>query len=589
MIDTEATIQRRGLRRHSLSAGAASGRVRFTRPALGTFAWSALALLACVLALATVSVTDAGLQDQAVVHGGPFWGLYPAWLAVGLLVSVVLFAGNGKVRALALLAVGVVVMGLLGVLEPYGVFHDSWRNLGLGQLALQPAHAAAAYSDAYLSSSPLGFLLLGVLRFVFPNTPLMLQLYPLLSMVAYTVGVYAMALALADTHLASFVQDRDRAQYRVRFAQYAALAFLASASIFSVRINPAPQSLAFAILPFFLAAVLRGKQSRGYRLTALALFSLLILTHPVTALMSALLCAAFFVADLPFRRGSKPVISLNSVALYGSLFVAWLIYVGVWVLKSSNDFLRRVFSALDSGQAATVTASGSAVPMDFIWTHRIAMFGIALLVLGGLIVAWKVERAASMRLLAWFGVSAAWLPFMFFGEFADRGPLFASLPAAIAVAFLLNMRGTGRKARLTSGLASVAMLATAVTAFATSYSNHIGEVIAPAEVEGFHAIVAAQPEGKIVYGYVPPFAGEDLPIYTSGRIRAYALGAADADYSRLLRQNGVIVVSTAMDRAAASRGPEQQGAYKAFLAQLSDARQYELIYSNSFVRAYLGR
>lgn len=571
--------------------GKNTGRLRSSLPLL-----AACALAMGALLLAAISAAYAPLHSFGLVNAGPFWGIPGAWVGVGALAALALLVENRAVRTLSALLFGAGTMGLLGYVEPFGVFHDSWRNVGLGQMMLSPELSGAAFSDPYVSGSPGAFIVLGLLRAAFPDTASMLRVYPLLSALVYSAAIYTMALAYGDAHFSGFANGLRNAPYRMRFPLLAVVAFLSVAAIFSVRINPAPQSVAFAMLPFFLAAILRGKQGARYRLLALGLFGAIVLTHAITALMAAVICGAYFLSDLPLRARARPVVRLNTVAVYGCLFLTWLIYVGVWVVRAGSGFVERMLSILDSGQRATVSAGGDYAIWDFIWVHRVAMGGAALLILGGLIVAWKADRATGMRLLAWFGVSAAWTPLMFLGEFADRGPLFASLPASIAIAFLLNMRcmsrpmrGRSNKVKSVKTLVWITMLLTAVTGFATSYSNHVGEVITAPELQAFQAIAARVPDGKIAYGYVPPLTGDDLPVYLSDRVRAYALGAADFSYDRLLRQSGVIAVSEGMRQATRLRGGRQSAAYERFLGQLNDASRYELVYSNDFVRAYRAR
>ena len=547
-----------------------------------------VAVMACVAALGAALLTGVSVVDGAGAptswHGGPFWALPLAWLGTAILAGLALLVENRVARTLATLLFGATAIGLLGIIEPYGVFHDSWRNIGLGQLALSPDHAGQAYGNPYVGASPGGFLVLGLLRALVPDTASMLRLYPLFIMAVYFVGVYLLCTAFYDAHLES-----SEPQRRTRFGLLGAFSFLAIASIFSVRINPAPQTVAFALLPFVLAAVLRSKENWRYRLLGLGLFWALVLTHPITSVMAAAICGAFLFAGFCIRGQVKQVISLNTVVTYSSLFLAWLIYIGVWVLEEGGEFVTRMLSVLNSDQHASIAAGGGAALWDFIWTHRVAMGLAGMLMLAGLAVSWKANRAAGLRLFAWLGISSAWVPLMFLGEFADRGPLFASLPAAIAIAFLLDTRAGDTRARVARGAVAAAVVVMAVTAFGTSYTNHVGEVITPAEVQAFSAIAKAYPQDKIAYGYVPPFTGEDLPVYTTDRIRAYALGAADFSYDRLLRQSGVIAVSTGMREAVTLRGPRALAAYEEFLRQLQDESRYRLVYANDYVRAYRAR
>ncbi len=575
------------------------------KPAIsqGVMAWSGLSIvwgtLTVVAFLLTVwAVASSPPASNSALTGGPFWEIYPAWAGAAVLAALSLLVENRVVRLMSVLMFGVVVMGLLGYLEPYGVFHDSWRNVGLGQLTLDPQYSVQALNNPYVAGSPIGFVLLGVIRLTMPDTATMLRLYPLLTVLGYCVGVYQMALAFVDTHFPAYAKGPATAAHRVRFGLLSVFAFLSIASVFSVRVNPAPQSVAFALMPFFVAALLRSRQKTIYRITALLLVGLMVLIHPITSVMVILIGASFFASDLVVRSAKQrvSVVSSNTVILYVTLFVTWLIYIGVWVVKAGEGFAKRLLSVLNGGQTAVTSASGTYVSWDFVWTHRVAMALTGLFMILGLVVAWKANRDAGARLLAWFAVTAIWLPFIFLGEFGDRGPLFASLPASLAIAFLLNMRIMGRstrqyavKRKLAKALIVAGAITLATVSFATSYPNHIGEIITSQELDGFHAIAAKAGTEEITYGYMAPLSENDLYLYASDQLTAFATGAADFSYNKLLKAQGVIVVSENMRQAAQVRGTKPLAEYNLFVQRLQDPARYSLVYTNGFVSAYHAR
>jgi hypothetical protein len=470
-------------------------------------------------------------------------------------------------------------MGTLGFLEPLGVFHDSWRNVGLGQLAVSPTQAEAARQIPYVGSSPVSFLFLGLLRSAFSDTPGLLRVYPILSLLIYCTGLYALAAAFVSAHQGQLPVNH------ARFSQLSVFAFLAMAPLFWVRINPAPQSLAFALMPFCLAAVMNGATSVRFRMVALVAFGVIIAMHPITAVMIVSIGSVWALLDrLGQRRpaSSPPFVAANTMMFYGCLFLTWLIYVGVWIIVTGGSFAERMLNILDSGQRATVTATVTEGLKAFIWIHRAALGGGALLVMVGLLMSLSANRAAGARLLAWFATTAAWLPFFLFGEFADRGPLFASLPAALAVGLVLSTDHPF-KARV---LVRMFMLLTAFTSYITAYSNHIGEVITETEITAFNTIIEHSVDRIIVYGYMPPLTNEDVMVYSGNRLRTHAVGAADFSYERLLSQRSIIVISDQMREAAALRGPQALAALERFEAQLLEDEHYQLIFDNGSVRVF---
>jgi hypothetical protein len=264
-----------------------------------------------------------------------------------------------------------------------------------------------------------------------------------------------------------------------------------------------------------------------------------------------------------------------------------MIYVGAWVIKAGGSFFQRMLDVLSSGQHAAITASSSAESLQsFIWLHRIALGSGVLLILAGLAAVFFADRLAGVRLLAWFGMAAAWLPLLFFGEFGDRGPLFASLPAALAVGFVLSMQ---KHRQVAHWLAGGLMLTAAVTSYITAYPNHIGEVIMSQEVAAFGVIVRQSEGRNIAYAYAPPLSDDQLAAYTSDKLRAFAIGAADFSYERLTKTRNIIVISDQMREVARLRGPGAVAELEKFEAQLLNDRNYELVFDNGSVRAFRAR
>ena len=549
-------------------------------PRWGSMAAVALAIVTALIV--TLAVAQSPVKQASTLIGGPFWQApVIARAGVTLLAVLALFARSRIAQVAAVVAFGLATMGTIAYVEPMGVFHDSWQNVGLGQLVLSASNAEVARQVSYVASTPGSFVLFGLLADVFPDTPGFLRAFPVLCLLFYGSGIYTLATAFADAHQGQLRIDR------ARFGLMAVFAFLGLAPLFWIRVNPAPQSLAFGLMPFCLAAVLNSSTSTRFRVLALATFGVIIAIHPITAVMTLAIIGMWLLIDwlLNRRAAISPILASNTVVLYGCLFLSWLIYIGVWIIRSGGSFVRRMFDVLDSGQHATVSAAASEKLLAFIWLHRVALAGGALLVAAGVGLLILKHRAASLRLIVWFLVAAAWLPMMLFGEFADRGPLFASLPAALAVGFALSAIDRRNLRRLV-GLLTLTVV---VTSYITAYSNHIGEIITDSETAAFNVIAEQSGGRRIAYGYVPPLTGKHLLLYDGQHIRAYALGAADFSFNRFTATGDIIVISGQMREAAALRGPRALAALEQFENNLLADQHYQLIFDNGSVRAFRAR
>jgi len=535
---------------------------------------SLIGIIILGLAVLVIVALD-GATRQGLILGGVYWQLpVVVWFTVALLAAVALFGESLVLRLTAILAFGVATIGALGYLEPRGVFHDSWQNVGLGQLALIPSHVEATRQVAYIAGSPISFILYGVLSKVFPDTPGFLRAYPMLCVLIYCAGLYILTIAFAEAYVEQGAINREQ------FGLMSVFAFLALAPNFLVRINPAPQSLAFALMPFCLAALMKGKRSSIFRGVALATFMLIVFSHPITTFVIVGIGSTWLLMDHLSRRQGP--VTLTTVILYLCIFLSWLIYMGLWIIRTSGLFAQRIWEVINSGQHATVSVASSGSLAVFIWLHRGALGGVALLLIIGIWLMLTTQRTAGLRLVVWLAIAAAWLPLYLFGEFADRGPLFASLPGALVIGLLLS-QDRGRAFRWAI---SVLMLITTLLTYLTAYSNHIGEVITRAEVSAFQGIAKQSFDEKIIYGYTPPLTGETLSLYSQDRLRVYTLGAADFSYERLAHLNGIIVISDQMQHAAAQRGPEAVEQLKRFKLDLLADKQYELIFDNGSVVAF---
>jgi hypothetical protein len=547
---------------------------------IGSAVIAALSVIVAIVVLSVVSRLPILAPDALI--GGPFWHLpASAWVGIALLAAAVLVLDSDRYRVIAVAAFGLATMGALGYLEPLGVFHDSWRNVGLGQLALSPEYVDSMRQVSYVESSPISFLYMGLLQSVFPDMPSFLRVYPILCVLFYCTGIYVLAVAFADVH------GGRLAAMRSRLGLLSVFAFLTMAPLFAVRVNPAPQSLAFLLMPFCLAAILASVSSTRFRIIALVLFCVMILTHAITAAMVVSIAAGWLLLDRrPWRgAGSSSLLQPNSVILYASLFLSWLIYIGLWIISPGSSFVSRLLDVLNNGQHASVTAVPSAALATFIWLHRAALAGSALLILAGLALLAKTSRLAALRLVVWLGAAGLWAPFLLLGDFSDRGPLFASLPAALAVGYALS---ANKNIYLRRAMLIVAFVAATCSAI-TAYNNHIGEVVIQPEIDAFSVIEQQSQHQRLSYGYVPPLAGDQLLVYSGNRIHAYTLSAIDNSLDRLISLGNTIIISDQMRAAAAVRGPRALELLEQFEARLLQDSRFELVYDSGSVRAFRAR
>src|SRR4051812_49278397 len=108
---------------------------KLPRPLVYWRVWLGVSAAIATGALTLLMTMQASLQRLGATDGGPFWNLPVTILAgVALLAVLCLWCEATVARTVAVICFGLATMGVLAFIEPLGVFHDSWQNVGLGRL-----------------------------------------------------------------------------------------------------------------------------------------------------------------------------------------------------------------------------------------------------------------------------------------------------------------------------------------------------------------------------------------------------------------------------------------------------------------------
>ena len=155
----------------------------------------------------------------------------------------------------------------------------------------------------------------------------------------------------------------------------------------------------------------------------------LVLAHPVTPIL--VLPGVFSAIALVRRNGSTA--TLITAALIVVLASGWLIYQADWVLTSGLRLLEEILAQerrLPFGSLGSFNAAEDAAYLQYVAANRTLYIAVFVVLVVSMLLVWREKTAR---------ISAIWIGLLMpsivaalgAGNFADRGLLFALVPAAV--------------------------------------------------------------------------------------------------------------------------------------------------------------
>jgi len=267
------------------------------------------------------------------------------------------------------------VFGALVIIEPLGGFHDSISNLYLAQGFLSGNLRSA--NVPYVFDFPGAYAFLGILLSVSGlDVWTLSRIFPIVAFAVYAPSFLALGTR--------FVPPR----FGKTFPLYMAIAF---AGLFSLRINPAPVTIAALVL-VNLAVTLTKPRANTAAMRALAIILILAITitHPLTPFL--ILPLVFFFGDSQdWRRIGRGGVGLAVTS--AALFVAWIAFLGGYTFETGVRLLATALSGESPESTGGFVIVGPAAQTTFTWINRtylvLAAVTIAILLLMLIRTEWR--------------------------------------------------------------------------------------------------------------------------------------------------------------------------------------------------------
>ncbi|MHA1425924.1 MAG: hypothetical protein ACTSQI_08035, partial [Candidatus Helarchaeota archaeon] len=199
---------------------------------------------------------------------------------------------------------GLLAIGSLVILFPYSTLSDSWHNTAFSEALIEDG----VIHSSYVMSYPIFYIFNGILLQIPGLTPeLLIQISPIICLTLYLIGSFLLVRNALNLFFPDLKESQKNKAWFLTF-----YFFCVFGAKLGIRINPAPQTLGYIFLLFFLTFFLKqvNKPTNKTRILPILLLNLILFTHIIVfSYLIFFLILMFFIRK--FRR--EALITLLSV------------------------------------------------------------------------------------------------------------------------------------------------------------------------------------------------------------------------------------------------------------------------------------
>lgn len=372
------------------------------------------------------------------------------WFWISFLICILthIFYNNlNKITVLIFsFMLGLITIGSLAIILPLGTHNDSFFNLASAFTYFEQGKISVGNNPR--TSYPTAYILWGMLQNITSISFNGLLKYHSLILIPFYI--------LSSYLITSYFFDNKNSKTWIYFVFF----ILVFGSRFGIRLNIAPQTIAFVASIFFLAFYF--KKELKFRVLQLILLAFIVLTHAVTSHYLISVLVGLFGAEQILKKVSVKFNStrltnntsqntLNALLTFIAMHMAWFIYNGGYYFRNFvfilNDYIDIVFIEGSFTSSILPKLYGlSNPPLEMLIANRIGW--ILLIFIGTTVVIAILMMIKSgcvkkgTYLIMW--IAAISVNFLFFsyytrvGLILDRWFTFMLIPFGLAFAYALN-------------------------------------------------------------------------------------------------------------------------------------------------------
>jgi hypothetical protein len=343
----------------------------------------------------------------------PFQNLNPFfWLGL-LFILLSFFLGNKGQKIIAVVILMIYFVATLSIIFDYPVMHDSVIN-------------TAYFPDLQRNSGPYGKTYLGmgivldIVRLTTRGDSLQIAHY-------FPVGVGILYLLILGLFYYSWKG--------ILFSSFLsfglfALFFIVFGETFYLRFNASPQTIAYLLFLFSLSIVPLTNKSIWVRILLLITILMMIITHPVSPLLSLpAIGAAIVLVDKQNNRSLTHAIEFLLLVVVG--YLAWTLFMGDWIIRQAVNVMQ---SAMSTEKIIPIVNGATYISQikDYVFWHRILLVSLLILLFTLYLITFRTK--VWVFVTAWgIMLLPAFLLLFSYKDFFDRILLFGLIPCAIIV------------------------------------------------------------------------------------------------------------------------------------------------------------
>jgi hypothetical protein len=368
------------------------------------------ALVISSIVLWVISVQNTKVPNLSFIPPLQHLGLL-YWFGL-FIVLLGFLLGNRAQKIVALVVLMVYFICTISIIFELPIMHDSAINTAYSPTS---RGSFAQYGSSYLGMG----IILTIIQAAFGSNSMQIAHF-------FPVGVGIVYLLILGLFYYSWRGILFSSFFS--FCLFALFTF-AFGETFYLRINASPQTIGYLCFLFSLSIVPLANKSIWLRVLLLLSITLMIVTHPVSPLLSIpALGASIFLVD---RRDNIPVFhTAEFLILILVGYLAWTFFMGDWIVKQA---VLVVLNALETEKIIPIVGS-MAINLvqinNYVFLHRILLISLlgilaALYLITFRSKAWMFATAWGIALLPGFVILFS------YKDFFDRIILFALIPCAI--------------------------------------------------------------------------------------------------------------------------------------------------------------
>lgn len=453
-----------------------------------------------------ISVAGVRIYEFQPYDFGPFQYMpFFFWPFFIIVCFINIIKTKKHTKILSMLILGLMTIGTLSIIEPYGRMHDSWQNVATSKIIYSTG--TLNFGHDYVQSYPLHYLIFGtLLEITSMSVRDIVRFTPIFMVFAYLSGLILIIKSFSPLFRLNSKEILNITSISFLFLSIFGL------SLLGLRINPAPQSIAFILFFYFIFTFLKNEIK--WRILSLLLFFSIISTHFITPIVMIYSFFCFIVGYIILNKNDVENNNhyISRFALPFVAFSSWSVFISILFFRYSINFAEQLFYLENKYNLETV---GGSIPGNeqILIIRQITMVIVGFLLIYCFYILMRNRRDIGIPLgLFGLALTPGLIFYILQSEFSSRVLEFSVL--SISLIFGFGVYETLKSKKYFTCFAIVLILIASLTSVFTTNNGDIYESISANEIASSNFITKYADTNKFIYPFRLP--SEDYSVLWNG-------------------------------------------------------------------------